>query len=161
MARDHGREGTARGCSILSVNWREIAISLIDRQKGERKAHTCVNADYNSCLDNSTLALQCVRMQRRLIVRGIASLGLAVLSVGAIYLIDSLPFSQLREMSDSLKLPAFVIAGVLAPEGIHGENPILFLYLAIIALPVTYAIFWFGVLSLLARLRSKPHSKEL
>src|SRR5262244_918046 len=28
LARDHGCEGTAAGCGVLSVNWREIAIAV-------------------------------------------------------------------------------------------------------------------------------------
>jgi len=100
-------------------------------------------------------------MDRRVVVRGIASAGLAVLSVGLISLIDRLPYSHLRDVvSDSLRLPAAFLAGALAPEGIHGRHPILWLYAGIIALPVTYAVFWFAVLSLLARIGRKARHRE-
>lgn len=102
------------------------------------------------------LGIQFVRMQRRVIIRGIASIGLALPSVGVIYLIGRLPYSNLRDVvSDSLMLPAALIAGVIASGGVHGEHPMLWFYSLIIALPLTCAIFWFAVLSLFARLRGQ------
>jgi len=100
-------------------------------------------------------------MERRVVARGIASAGLAVLSVGLISLIERLPYSHLRDVvSDSLRLPAAFIAGTLAPQGIHGRHPILWLYAGIIALPLTYAIFWFVVLSLLAMIGRRTRHRE-
>ena len=72
-------------------------------------------------------------------------------------MIDSLAFSHLRYVvSDSLKLPAFVIA----LESIQGENPILFIF-GNHRTARHIRDLLFGVLSLLARHRRRPHSREL
>jgi len=95
-------------------------------------------------------------MDRKTIVRATASIVLACLSLGVISLIEALPYSHARDVvSDSLKLPAALIAGTLAPEGIHGKHPMLWLYSGIVALPVTYAVFWFAILSLFGRMHRK------
>jgi hypothetical protein len=94
-------------------------------------------------------------MYSKIIVRVVVSIALAFLSVGAISLIDKLPYSHARDVvSDSLTLPALFIAGVLAPEGVHGSHPILFIYSGLAALYGTYAVLWFAILSLFARRRS-------
>ena len=95
-------------------------------------------------------------MQRRVIIRGVVSVGLGLSSAGLIYLIGRLPYSNLRDVvTDTLMLPAFLIAGVIASGDVHGEHPMLWVYSLIIAVPLTCAIFWFVVLSLLARLRGQ------
>src|SRR3954467_14484126 len=95
-------------------------------------------------------------MQRKTFVRLVASIVLACLSVGLISLIDKLPYSHSRDVvSDSVKLPAALIAGALTPEGIHGRHPFLFLYSGIFALPLTYAVLWFVILSFFGPWRRK------
>jgi hypothetical protein len=91
-------------------------------------------------------------MGHKTVVRAIASIVLACLSLGVISLIDALPYSHSRDViSDSLKAPAYLIAGTLAPEGIHGKHPMLWLYSGIVALPITYAVVWFAVLALFGK----------
>lgn len=93
-------------------------------------------------------------MGRKTILRATASIVLACLSLVVISLIGALPYSHSRDVViDSLKLPAYLIAGALAPEGIHGKHPMLWLYSGIVALPVTYAVAWFVILSLFGRYR--------
>jgi len=88
-------------------------------------------------------------MRSKVSVRIIASLVLAFLSVGVISLVDKLPYSHWRDViSDSLRLPAYLIAGVLAPGGVHGRHPALWAYSGIIALYCTYGVFWFLILAL-------------
>jgi hypothetical protein len=88
----------------------------------------------------------------RIIVRLVACVGLAPISVSAISLIDKLPYSPARDSgSDFLQLPAYLIAGLIAPEGIHGHHPMLWAWSATIALCGTYAIIWFAIVSLLTR----------
>jgi hypothetical protein len=104
--------------------------------------------------DATGQGLQCKAMHIKLIARIVISVAMAFASIGAISLIDKLPYSHPRDVvSDSLKFPAYLIAGVLAPEGIHGSNPILWIYSGIAALYCTYAVFWFTILTFVARRR--------
>src|SRR5215470_8307456 len=88
----------------------------------------------------------------RITARLTISVVLALLSVGAISLIDKLPYSPARDsVSDFLQLPAYLVAGLIAPEGIHGRHPMLWAWSATISLYGTYAIIWFAIVSLLVR----------
>ena len=90
-----------------------------------------------------------------IIVRVVASIVMAFLSVGAISLIERLPYSHARDVaSDALKLPAYLIVEAFSPEGIHWSHPIFWAHSGIGALYGMYAVFWFAIVSFLARRRT-------
>jgi hypothetical protein len=97
-------------------------------------------------------------MPKKTIVRIVVSILLAFLTVGAIGLMDKLPYSRSRDvLSDALKFPAYLISGLLAPGGIHGSHPMLWIYSGVVTLYGTYAVVWFAVLSFFDRRRSSTH----
>ena len=97
-------------------------------------------------------------MQQKTIVRIVVSISLAFLTVGAIGLIDKLPYSRSRNvLNDALEFPAYLISGLLAPGGIHGSHPMVWIYSGVVTLYGTYTVLWFAVLSFFGRRRNSRH----
>jgi hypothetical protein len=67
--------------------------------------------------------------------------------------VHRLPYTETRDaITDALSLPGGYVSGFFFPEGIHGDHPMGWFWLAVISNQLTYALFWFGVLLLCQRL---------
>ena len=66
-----------------------------------------------------------------------------------------LPTSETRDsITDAISLPAGAVAGLLFPQGVHGDHVVAYVVFTLIANLLILAAFWFGVLTLYSYLKS-------